>query len=308
LGSSNWWEQIVAAFYVKGSREEQDNAGGSDWFTHIIWFPWQMLFAILTPPTNYVGGWFCFWFSLLHIGWLTILVGDLAELFGCVTDIDDSITAITFVALGTSVPDLFASRTAAKTDEWADASIVNVTGSNSVNIFLGIGLPWMMAAIFWDVNGADDDWRTRYPCFLHLDGAFIVDSSGLAFSVTVFTLAACTCLLLILVRRHTFGGELGGPPDAKAYSSFFLILLWLFYIGLSCWQISTENNNVITQLVVMALSVPAIAIFMLIFSMLLQLLKWSKQYIGEEGFWGIFIASVVIFGRMLIYAAFQYEW
>ena len=58
---------------------------------------------------------------------------DFAELFGCVTGLDDSITAITFVALGASMPDLFASKTAAMDDETADASIVNVTGSNSVS-------------------------------------------------------------------------------------------------------------------------------------------------------------------------------
>lgn len=34
---------------------------------------------------------------------------------------------------------MFASRTAAIHDKWADSSIVNVTGSNAVNVFLGIG-------------------------------------------------------------------------------------------------------------------------------------------------------------------------
>ena len=57
------------------------------------------------------------------------------------------ITAITFVALGTSVPDLFASKTAAIAEETADDSVGNVTGSNSVNVFLGLGLPWLMACI-----------------------------------------------------------------------------------------------------------------------------------------------------------------
>lgn len=30
----------------------------------------------------------------------------------------------------------------------ADNSVGNVTGSNSVNVFLGLGLPWTMAAIY----------------------------------------------------------------------------------------------------------------------------------------------------------------
>ena len=34
-------------------------------------------------------------------------------------------------------------------DDTADNSIGNVTGSNSVNVFLGLGLPWLIAAIYW---------------------------------------------------------------------------------------------------------------------------------------------------------------
>ena len=43
----------------------------------------------------------------------------------------------------------FASKTAAIAEPFADASIVNITGSNSVNVFLGLGLPWAIAAIYW---------------------------------------------------------------------------------------------------------------------------------------------------------------
>lgn len=35
----------------------------------------------------------------------------------------------------------------------ADASIGNITGSNSVNVFLGLGLPWTIAATYYLVNG-----------------------------------------------------------------------------------------------------------------------------------------------------------
>ena len=61
-------------------------------------------------------------------------------------------TAITFVALGTSLPDLFASKQAAQSEKTADNSIGNVTGSNSVNVFLGLGLPWTIAAIYWTIK------------------------------------------------------------------------------------------------------------------------------------------------------------
>ena len=50
--------------------------------------------------------------------------------------------------LGTSLPDLFASRQAAMMEKTADNSVGNVTGSNSVNVFLGLGLPWSVAAVY----------------------------------------------------------------------------------------------------------------------------------------------------------------
>ena len=49
--------------------------------------------------------------------------------------------------------DTFASKVAAIQDDCADASVGNVTGSNAVNVFLGIGIAWSMAAIYWSAQG-----------------------------------------------------------------------------------------------------------------------------------------------------------
>ena len=46
------------------------------------------------------------------------------------------------------MPDTFASMTAARAEKHADAAIGNVTGSNSVNVFLGLGLPWVVATAY----------------------------------------------------------------------------------------------------------------------------------------------------------------
>lgn len=85
----------------------------------------------------------------MYIGAVTLVIGEIATVLGCVCELDESVTAITIVALGTSLPDTFASMTAAKTSEYADSAIGNVTGSNSVNVFLGLGLPWTIATIYW---------------------------------------------------------------------------------------------------------------------------------------------------------------
>jgi solute carrier family 8 (sodium/calcium exchanger) len=50
------------------------------------------------------GGYLCFVISILAIGVVTAVIGDIASLFGCTLGIKDSVTAIVFVALGTSIP------------------------------------------------------------------------------------------------------------------------------------------------------------------------------------------------------------
>ena len=88
-----------------------------------------------------------------------------AGIFGCLVGLKDSVTAITFVALGTSLPDTFASRAAAIGEKHADNAIGNVTGSNSVNVFLGLGLPWLIAAIYHAAKVRASIWsnqRTYY--------------------------------------------------------------------------------------------------------------------------------------------------
>lgn len=42
--------------------------------------------------------------SIVMIGLLTAFIGDLASHFGCTIGLKDSVTAVVFVALGTSVP------------------------------------------------------------------------------------------------------------------------------------------------------------------------------------------------------------
>lgn len=115
---------------------------------HLFAIGWKALFAICPPP-HYCGGWACFIVALCCIGGITAVVGEIAGLMGCVIGLKPGVTAITFVAVGTSLPDTFASKKAATDDRYADAAIGNITGSNSVNVFLGLGLPWCMAIWYY---------------------------------------------------------------------------------------------------------------------------------------------------------------
>lgn len=224
VGTNSWREQFIEAITVSAGEDDDDDDCGEeklpscfDYVMHFLTVFWKVLFAFV-PPTEYWNGWACFIVSILMIGLLTAFIGDLASHFGCTIGLKDSVTAVVFVALGTSVPDTFASKVAATQDQYADASIGNVTGSNAVNVFLGIGVAWSIAAIYHAANGEQ----------------FRVSPGTLAFSVTLFTIFAFINVGVLLYRRRPeIGGELGGPRTAKLLTSCLFVLLWLLYIFFS---------------------------------------------------------------------------
>ncbi|XP_028837752.1 sodium/calcium exchanger 3 isoform X2 [Denticeps clupeoides] len=219
VGTNSWREQFMEAITVSADEDEDDNGEERlpscfDYVMHFLTVFWKVLFACV-PPTEYWNGWACFIVSIIIIGFLTAIIGDLASHFGCTIGLKDSVTAVVFVALGTSIPDTFASKVAAVQDTYADASIGNVTGSNAVNVFLGIGVAWSVAAIYHHIHGRQ----------------FVVLAGSLAFSVTLFTIFAFLAVSVLLYRRRAhIGGELGGPRGHRFLTSSFFFSLWFLYI------------------------------------------------------------------------------
>ena len=107
-------------------------------------------------------------------------------------------------------------------DETADGSIGNVTGSNSVNVFLGIGLAWSVAAIYHAANGTK----------------FEVEAGSLGFSVLIFCILAITSIAVLMYRRYhkDIGAELGGPKRSRKITSAIFVGLWLIYVLLSAFE------------------------------------------------------------------------
>ena len=137
---------------------------------------------------------------------------------GCVMGLKPGVTAITFVAIGTSLPDTFASMTAARNSAHADAAVGNITGSNSVNVFLGMGLSWVYAVIKKNQMGQE----------------YKVPSKGLDLSVVLFLSCCLVGVAILVIRRCTVKGELGGTPGCRLLSCIIFIALWFVYLIFSC--------------------------------------------------------------------------
>merc|ERR1711970_577966 len=229
VGSSSWLDQFGEAFTVQAEDDEEEEEGEEgeekmptcgDYIMHFLTLPWKVIFAFI-PPTAIYNGYPTFVISIIFIGLCTAVIGDVAGHLGCFINLKDSVNAIAFVALGTSVPDTFASKTTAIEDETADASVGNVTGSNAVNVFLGIGIAWSMAAVYSNYHDHDFD----------------VPVGSLGFSVTVFCIEALLAIVILLLRRSpAVGGELGGPKSIKTVTAGIFVFFWCFYVLISALE------------------------------------------------------------------------
>lgn len=197
----------------EGNIEEVSN---SDALLHFVSVFWKVLFS-LCPPPHYGGGFPCFVIALVFIGLCTLIVSEVATMMGCVMLMKPGVTAITFVAIGTSIPDTFASKIAAQQERYADEAVGNVTGSNSVNVFLGLGLPWVIASLYYTSKGE----------------VFNHPAKGLDLSVALFLCVSCIGIAILVIRRCVVKGELGGGATGRYLSAALFISLWFIYVIIS---------------------------------------------------------------------------
>ncbi|KAL5701297.1 hypothetical protein ACHQM5_026647 [Ranunculus cassubicifolius] len=189
----------------------------------LILAPWRLLFAFV-PPYQIAHGWIAFISSLIFISGIAYIVTKLTDLISCVTGINGYVIAFTALASGTSWPDLIASKIAAERQTTADSAIANITCSNSVNIYIGIGIPWLI--------------DTTYNYIAYREPLRIQNANGLSFSLIIFFITSIACILVLVLRRLTLGAELGGPRVWAWATSVFFMFLWVIFVVLSSLKVS----------------------------------------------------------------------
>lgn len=177
---------------------------------------WKVLFACCPPP-HWGGGLPCFIISISFLSVLTAIVREVANIMSCEMGLKPGITAITFIAIGFSFSDALASMTAARDSPYADSAVGNITGYNTVNVLLGLGIPWVIAAVHKRNNNE----------------VYKMPSKGLDLSVIVFVGVSLVGLAINIFRRCYVKGELGGSTFGRALSAFLLTLLWIIYLVIS---------------------------------------------------------------------------
>jgi hypothetical protein len=132
------------------------------------------------------------------------------------------------------LPEFYASQLAAEgiRSTNAEPSIGFIPAANAIKVFLGLGLPWTIATIKKNSDSGD---------------VFCLgekNSGELSFVAMLLACISIFVFLLLLIRRTTNSGELGGATCSRALSSCFLVLLWFAFViivSMNCFDYLNIN-------------------------------------------------------------------
>jgi len=115
----------------------------------VISLPWMILFYFTIPNTNsynrnsFKWAVVSFLMSILWIGVVSVCLVDWVTIIGDSLNIPIVVMGLTFLAAGTSIPDLLSSVIVAK-QGFGDMAVSSSIGSNIFDILFGLPVPWMM--------------------------------------------------------------------------------------------------------------------------------------------------------------------
>ncbi|HKI88299.1 MAG TPA: calcium/sodium antiporter [Draconibacterium sp.] len=138
--------------------------------------------------------------SIVIIAALSWALVELAVVISATLRIPESIVALTVIAVGTSIPDLFSSMIVARQGR-GDMAVSNAIGSNIFDILAGLGLPFLI--------------------FLVISGGTVDAGQGDLISSVIILFASVILLFILLMASKWKVGKLTG---------IILLCLYIFYV------------------------------------------------------------------------------
>ncbi|MCF7812752.1 calcium/sodium antiporter [Candidatus Gracilibacteria bacterium] len=203
---SQWKKWIPAHFQVSQTRinAAEKKKSIAEYWAGLRWIEkgTNFLFSHLIPDPDkkrHLYG-ITFTISVVLIAILSWAMIELAVFLAHNFGIPQGIIALTVLAAGTSIPDLLSSIIASKRGA-GDMAVSNALGSNTFDILIGLGLPWLIY-IFWKGGTVDVGTENLF-------------SSAILLFATVILFAA-----IAIGKRFQIS-----KPEG-----IFLILIYIFYL------------------------------------------------------------------------------
>jgi len=203
--------------------ELEDHESLMDWpetnlaiFFHIVLLPIKACLHYSIPDVRLPGNEGKYFRAMfMSVVWLAVfsfVMTDCMELLGPVFGISDFIMGVVFAAAGTSFPNVFASMVVAR-QGLGNAAISNALGGNVFNIFMGLGLPWLLYSFLGtDYVNTDE--------FVYMG----LTSGGIVFP-TLLLLALLVIFIIVLICT---GWKLYTSHAYIALVCYFGFLVWVF--------------------------------------------------------------------------------
>ncbi len=131
-----YWRKILPYTDMEMSKEDGIH-GEKNKFTK----PLDQVLTFIFPSPKYY--YLNFIFSILIIAALSYILVEVAIQSAHILNIPEAIIALTVLAVGTSIPDLFSSIIVARQGR-GDMAVSNAVGSNIFDILVGLGLPFII--------------------------------------------------------------------------------------------------------------------------------------------------------------------
>jgi K+-dependent Na+/Ca+ exchanger-like protein len=156
----------------------------------------RLLFRLFPKREKY---YLVFLLSIIVIAALSWALVELAIVISYSLNIPEAIIALTVLAVGTSIPDLFSSMIVARQGR-GDMAVSNAIGSNIFDVLVGLGLPLLI--------------------FMLISGESVPTGGDITLSAIILFASVVLLLLLLLVSKWRIG----------KFTGFLLIGVYLFYI------------------------------------------------------------------------------
>lgn len=156
----------------------------------------KTLCMLFPKPKHY---YWVFFISILLIAGLSWVLVELAVVLSHALNIPEAIIALTILAIGTSVPDLFSSLIVAKQGR-GEMAVSNAIGSNIFDILVGLGLPFLIVML--------------------ASGGVIEAGGDLMSSTFILSISVILLIILLLAQKWKIG----------KFTGTVLLLAYLFYV------------------------------------------------------------------------------
>lgn len=181
------------------------NAGYFPWVWYIISFPLFALFINTIVDVRKEGrakyAILAFVACLAWMGLFSYFLVCWVEIIGATLGIPSVIMGLTFLAAGTSVPDMLAAVIVAKKGQ-GDKAVSSSIGSNVFDICVGLAFPWLLFNLIYKIP-------------------VVVIADGFLISIIILFLTLLIMILTIKLRGWTL-------PQSSGY--FFIFLYFVYVI------------------------------------------------------------------------------